>query len=75
MTYKEDMAKTLEVMARRQGLSTTYDDTSASATGKRSQKQSTATSERREGDVMKMMEMMQMDLQTQEEVSRNTKKT
>ena len=50
MTYKEDMAKTMEVMARRQGLSTTYDDTSASATGKRSQKQSTARRKRRRHD-------------------------
>lgn len=30
MTYKEDMAKTVEVMARQQGLSTTYEDLSVS---------------------------------------------
>jgi hypothetical protein len=31
-TYKEDMAKILEVMARQKGLSTTYEGTTASAT-------------------------------------------
>jgi hypothetical protein len=32
--YKEDMAKALEVMARRQGLSTSYDDISESGRAK-----------------------------------------
>ena len=46
-TYKEDMAKTLEVMARQQGLSTTYERLSPTATGHRSKQQSAARRKRR----------------------------
>ena len=42
ITYKEDMAKTLEIMARRKGFSTTYDDQSESTRNKRSSQQSLA---------------------------------
>ena len=41
-TYKEDMAKTLEVMARQKGLSTTFEATTPSASGQRSKQQSEA---------------------------------
>ena len=46
-TYKEDMAKTLEVIARQQGLSTTYERLSPTATGQRSKQQSAARRKRR----------------------------
>ena len=46
-TYKEDMAKTLEVMARQKGVSTTFEGTTASATGQRSKQQSEARRKRR----------------------------
>ena len=45
-TYKEDMAKTIQIMARRKGLSTTYDDHSESAQIKRSAQQSLARRKR-----------------------------
>ena len=45
-TYKEDMAKTLEIMARRQGLTTSYDNQSTSARAKRSSQQNRARQKR-----------------------------
>ena len=45
-TYKDDMAKTLEVMARQQGLSTTYDKLSPTVTGHKSKQQSAARRKR-----------------------------
>ena len=45
-TYKEDMAKCLEIMARRRGLATNYDDLSLSARSKRSAQQSHARQKR-----------------------------
>lgn len=45
-TYKEDMAKTIQIMARRKGLSTTYDDQSESAQSKCSSQQSLARRKR-----------------------------
>ena len=41
-TYREDMAKALEVLARRQGLFTSYEDISESGREKRSNKQNLA---------------------------------
>ena len=46
MTYKEDMSKSLQVMARRRGLPTTYDDLSQSARAQRSAKQNEARRKR-----------------------------
>lgn len=45
-TYREDMAKALEVMARRCGLPTTYDDISESGRLKRSHQQSLSRKKR-----------------------------
>ena len=45
-TYREDMAKALEVMARRQGLSTSYDDISESGRAKRSDHQNISRKKR-----------------------------
>ena len=44
--YKEDMAKALEVMARRQGLSTSYDDISESGRAKHSKQQNLSRKKR-----------------------------
>lgn len=46
-TYKEDMAKTLEVIACQQGLSTTYKKLLPTAIGQRSKQQSAARRKRR----------------------------
>ena len=45
-TYKEDMAETLEIMARRQGLTTSYDNQSTSACAKHSSQQNRARQKR-----------------------------
>jgi len=45
-TYKEDMAKTLEIMAVSQGLSVTYEDLSDTARTKRSNQQNLARRKR-----------------------------
>ncbi len=45
-TYREDMAKTLQVMARQKGLPTTYEKQSLSARVQRSGKQSAARRKR-----------------------------
>ena len=45
-TYKEDMAKSLEIMARRQGLTMSYNDQSASSRSKRSAQQNHARQKR-----------------------------
>ena len=45
-TYREDMAKGLEVMARRQGLSTSYADIFESGRAKRSDQQSISRKKR-----------------------------
>ena len=44
--YREDMAKALEVLARRQGLSTSYDDVSESGRTKRTKQQNLAKKKR-----------------------------
>ena len=46
-TYKENMANTLEVMARQQGLSMTYERLLPTASGHRSKQQSAARRKRR----------------------------
>lgn len=45
-TYKEDMAKALEVIAREKGLSTTYEDQSIEARAHRSEQQNNARKKR-----------------------------
>ena len=50
-TYKEDMAKTLEVMARQKALSTSFEGTTASATGQRSKQQSEARRKKEKNDI------------------------
>ena len=45
-TYREDMAKALEVLARRQGIFTSYEDISEGGREKRSNKQNLARNKR-----------------------------